>query len=279
MHPKNKRLCSDSLIINYVDFDKYFQPFIDDNSDTEYKVFQYLNLRGFDVKYNCSKIDLSLLKEADVKFIDRCLKHYNFGYVEGNGIVINNDIVNDKELRKIFIYDPKQMHEVEWSNQDELFYRDQEYVSPDLFATYCLEPFIARYIIVINKCGVMTEYSCDANHKKNRGEMFFTVKGQSFANWHRIIVKNFKSQNGEDWIDFDKITFKIIINNRNVTDKYLFIAELAERISHYSEQLLEIRNSTRHTLERNMLSHESSDYWKEFDKIASEQIQMLLGNK
>lgn len=112
-----------------------------------------------------------------------------------------------------------------------------EYVDP-----LDLEPFMARYIIAINKAGVQTFWSCDGWHKESEHVLKIGFKERYSRIWHKIICSFLADNHGVFW-RYDGV-FAILDlpkTDKDKIEKYISLNQNAEAIELLQNKMLEIK--------------------------------------
>ena len=279
---KNSRasnsLGNSGTLLDYLDKDEYFDTFINEKGyEPAYILSQYLLLRGYNITNTdtnmMNKIEFGYVTKRDRRFIEKFITENKLGIIDEDNnrtliIKVNKKTDVLSSAKKLFTEVNCQSHEVTYMDLSERFY--QGYRSENIDVCM-LEPFIAKYVMAINACGVLTEMSCDANHKRRAGEVFITFSGKPFFIWHKIIVGALFGEEENLWHYKDNAV-NMPINADNVTRTYILIAMMAEKLMYYSDEIYQVCQSVQQRL---ISLKDSDEYWTEFEKIAKEELRMI----
>ena len=145
-----------------------------------------------------------------------------------------------------------------------------EYVDP-----LDLEPFVARYIIAINKAGVQTFFSCDGWHKKSEHVLKIGFKERYSLIWHKIICSILADNHGVSWT-YDNL-FAILYlpkTDKGKIEKYISLNKNAEDIELLQNKLLEIKRKLIFKAKNKVKNSLSDDEVEEYmNNLVKEIIQ------
>ncbi len=152
-------------------------------SEEEYLI-NLLKFRGFLIDAGEQGYSLSDNgAREDPGYLDKLLKKYDLGQVEGNKLIITN-----ADNAKLFLQEFKEGTRilVEACGRDFGWSYFKSRPCGHKAAVSWLEPYIARYVKAISACGVLTAGSCDGNHEGSK-RMYLQLENQGSAPWLKVI--------------------------------------------------------------------------------------------
>lgn len=190
------------------------------------------------------------------------------------GIVDSVSINSYKELLSFFEKDTVPNFEVTWIDRKSHINKwtksfasnriTGNYVSP-----YVLEPFVARYVIAINKVGIKTFYSCDGWHSKTKNILKIGFVDRNSMVWHKIISSMIDDGASISWCyEYPMAILKLPDDDENKLKCFAQVNRRAEILEIYSEKFLNMKIDLIEKVKgkpKNMLSDEElEEFLKSF---------------
>lgn len=111
------------------------------------------------------------------------------------------------------------------------------YVSPK-----DLDPFVARYVMAINRAGAFTCCSCDGWHAYSENKLSILLTDRYSKIWHGIIASFLKDDHGIHWeINDRELSLKLPKSDEGKIKAYLALNKMAEEIERLGPQLLDLK--------------------------------------
>lgn len=137
-----------------------------------------------------------------------------------------------------------------------------------------LEPFVARYVIAINKAGVKTYYSCDGWHKDSEHVLKIGFKERYSKIWHKIICSLLNDNNGVSW-RYDGVLAILDLpkTDKGKIEKYKALNKKAEEIEVLQTKLIDIKKKLVSEL-KNKVKNNLSD--EDIEKCMNAIVNQIL---
>lgn len=201
----------------------YFTTLIKDCTSTKNSVIRILEARGFLFDKNDKEIYLSdNVANEDVEYLNHLLVTFELGKVTGAkfkecyGRYGKNIKVLIPYTAKVELFDTATVDNAinAFCEMDRVSFpicSQRRKLSEFIYRNYgdkvpvkCLEPYIAFMVKSLSACGVITNYSCDGNHKD--GDKMIISCDYPYNIWANILIENIPD-NGKIKNLFQGITF------------------------------------------------------------------------
>ena len=129
-----------------------------------------------------------------------------------------------------------------------------------------LDPFIARYIIAINKIGIKTYYSCDGWHTSpDKNEIVIGFKEPNSLVYHKVICGKFLD-NHLNWKRKDNFIYiPLPKDDKDKLDIYMVLNKNAEYFEEQEDRLYSLKEKLIAKLK-----------YKQKNNLTNEQLELLI---
>lgn len=234
-------------------------------SEKEY-VIKILKMRGFLFEEISNELYISDNSHcSDGEYLNKLLKKYKIGYVQGDKVIIENMECNELIANEFCNYIQVEKPSC-WNERDWRWFKRREH--GEKVAVSCLEPFIARYIKAISACCVLTVGSCDGNHS-GKNKMYIMTEGEGSIPWLRLICE--KCLNDKFDIRWTDKYRSMVFSDETKYATYYEVNKAAEYLYAKRKAIRQIKNTAFSEITNVFLkSHSSEEIEKKFIGIASE---------
>ncbi len=131
-----------------------------------------------------------------------------------------------------------------------------------------LDPFVARYVLAINKIGIKTYLSCDGWHKLSGNQLLIGFKERYSRIWHKIICSYFKDYIPLNWkYDGNVANIDLPKNDKGKINTYINVNKNAELFELHQKELLKLKENVILTLKG-----------QKKNSLTDDEIEVLLIN-